>query len=203
MKRYQNVSDEDLIDLIHQGNVKASEILFSRYHYYSWRVGYEFDMQHPDSGISLEDYRQVAFSMIPVCLKKYLNSGSGFYIYWKTCCMNELMDYFLENSYSAKAQVYKGLPLDDDRYSVVAEEIGEIDFEATRQILGQEIELIKEKIISNFSQENDKSIINLFISGMSFEEIQGKTGEKSRHIYYVIDKFQSLIDKEIKKRNYK
>ena len=203
MKRYRNVSDEDLIDLIHQGNVDASEILFSRYYHYSWRVAYEFDMEHPDSGISLEDYRQVAFSIVAQCLKKYLNNGAGFYIYWKTCCTNELMEYFMDNSYTARANVYKGVPLDDDRYSIVAEEIGEIDFEVTRQILSKEIELIKDAVLAEFKHEKDKDIINLFIKGLSFEEIQEKTDEKSRHIYYVIERFQSLIDKEIKKRNYK
>lgn len=203
MKKFQNVSDEDLIDLIHQGNVDASNILFSRYHHYSWRLGYEFDVQHPDSGITVEDYRQVAFSMVVVCLKKYLDTGTSFYPYWKTSVQNELMEYFLENSYTAQAIVYKGIPLDDDRYSIVAEEIGEIDFGVTEQIIQQEIHLIKELVLAEFIYEKDKEIINLFLNGLSFEEIQEKTDEKSRHIYYVVERFQKSFDKEIKKRNYK
>ena len=203
MKRYQNVSDEDLIDLIHQGNVEASEILFSRYHHYSWRLGYEFDLEHPDSGISLEDYRAVAFSLVAPCLKKYLENGAGFYAYWKICAQNEIMEYFIENSYTANGQVYTGIPLDDDRYAIVAEEIGLVDFGVTEQIIHQEIELIKQSILAKFLYDSDKEIINLFLSGMSFEEIQEKTGDKLRHIYYVIAKFQTQFDYEMKKRNYK
>ena len=203
MKKYQNVSDEDLIDLIHQGNIEASQILFSRYYHYSWRLGYEFDNEHPDSGISLEDYRQVAFSMVPACLKKFLTGKSSFYPYWKKSVQNELMEYFLENSYTANAKLFKGVPLDDDRYSILAEEIGETDFSVTEQIIKQEISLIKEIVLKEFTSENDKEIINLFIRGLSFEEIQEKTDEKSRHAYYVIERFQKLFDKEMKKRNYK
>ncbi len=203
MKKYQNVSDEDLIDLIHQGNIEASQILFSRYYHYSWRLGYEFDLEHPDSGISLEDYRQVAFSMVPICLKKFLDGKSSFYPYWKKSTQNELMEYFLENSYTANAKVFKGVPLDDDRTSILAEEIGGIDFSVTEQIIKQELNLIKEIVLKEFASENDKEIINLFIRGLSFEEIQEKTDEKSRHAYYVIERFQKSFGKEMKKRNYK
>ena len=198
MKKYQNVSDEDLIDLIHQGNVEASDILFFRYHHYSWRLAYEFDIEHPNSGITLEDYRQVAFSMVVVCLKKYLDTGS-FYPYWKKSVQNELMEYFLDNSYTASAQVYKGVPLDDDRYSMVAEEIGEIDFGVTEQIIHQEIFLIKEVVLKEFDSKKDKEIINLFIDGLSFEEIQEKTDEKSRHINELLElyDYNSKSDKNI------
>lgn len=203
MRKVHNVSDEELIDLIHQGNVRASEIFFNRYYHYSWRIAFDFDREHPNSGIALEDYHSIAFATTVISLKKFLNDHDIFYGYWKSCAKNEIMEYFLENSYTAKGHVYTGISLDfETESSILSEEVGAIDFTLTTEILKKEFDMIKEDVLESFKKKKDTKIINLFLEDKSFDEIQSITGDNLRHIYYVIKKFQKLFGQEIKKRNY-
>ena len=204
MHKVPNISDEELIDLIHQGNAKAADMFFKRYYHYSWRLAYDFDREHPDSGISIEDYHQIAFASTAMALKKFLNNNDNFYGYWKSCASNDVMDYFLNNSYTAKGYTFNGLSIDyENDNTILAEEMGFIDPGITEQIIRQEFEMIKESILTRFDKKNDRKIINLFLDDKSIEEIEAISGEKTRHIYYTINRFQNYVDKEMKKRNYK
>ncbi|MCR5505617.1 MAG: hypothetical protein K6F07_01310 [Bacilli bacterium] len=204
MKRFKKIDDEYLIDLIHQGNYLAMEDLLKRYNYYSWKLAYQFLNEHTNSGILIEELQQVAYSTVVPVLKAFTNDHHSFHPYWKVAANNEITRYYKENSYTVNAAVFAGISLNEDEYESdfsLSEKHGSIDMGITGILLKEEMQLMLEESLAKF-KEKDANIVNLFIDGKSFENIQAETGETIRHIYYVVDRFQKLFSAQLKKRNY-
>ena len=204
LQRNQDLLDEDLLYLIHQGNISASEELFNRYKYYTWRIAYDFNLEHPNTGISIEEYHQAAFSALPKAIKSYSDFKVGFYGYWKVIALNEIIRYFNENSFVAFQEYQNQLSMDSesDLGTLICEEIGEVDRTVSIKLFREEIRIFKEEAIGHFKKEIDKQIINLFLEEYSLREIRTITGQGYRHIQYVVKRFQKLFIEIMKKRNY-
>ncbi len=204
MQPNQNLLDEDLLFLIHQGNISASNILFERYNFYAWRVAYDFNIEHPNSGISLEEYRQVAFSSLPRAIKSYTEFSIGFYGYWKTIALNDVVRYFKENSYLTRYEYQNTISIDDEKDSGVqlCEEVGEIDRSVSEKLFREEIRIVKDEIIASFKKEIDRLIINLYLNDYSLREIRQNVHLDYRHIQYIVKRFQKAFVQNMKKRNY-
>ena len=201
----KSVFDEDLLDLIHMGNVKASEELFARYDRYSWRLAFEFNYAHPKSGISIHDYHQVAFSSTLKAIKKYEKDiNATFYAFWKKIADNAIMRYYSENSYQVGASYFSGLSLNEliDDSVELSDYIGTEDKGIHEIIVRKEIDIFIEEVKERFIDEIDKSIVNAFLEGQTIEEIMSNILPNYRHVTYVISRFQNLMSKILKKRNY-
>ena len=203
LRKNQDLLDEDLLLLIHQGNIAASEELFARYKFYAWRVAYDFNIAHPNSGISLEEYHQVAYSSLAHAIKVF-TSERGFYNYWKTIAINEMVRYFNDNSYVAYLEYQTKISMDDtkDDGVLICEEVGEVDRSVTERIIREELRILKDEALDLIKKEEDKTIINLFLEERSLREIHVLTSISYRHIQYVVKRFQSAFAQILKKRNY-
>ena len=203
--KFDKVDDDTLIDMIAQGVALAMDELIRRYKYYSWKLAYQFYNEHPNSGIAIEDFHQVCFATLIPALKTYHTANYTFYSYWKSCASNDMCRYYGENSYTAKGWTFAGISLDEETPEddfCVAEKHGRVDEGIHSGILKEELQLMYDEVIAKFKKEIDVIIINLFIEGRSFEQIEGETNCPIRHIYYVIDRFQKLFSNLLKKRNY-
>jgi len=181
------------------------EEILRRYKYYSWKLAYQFYNEHTNSGISLDDFHQVCFSCIIPTLRSYSGHKTTFYNYWRNYAINELSKYNRDNSYLAKGWSYAGFSLDEDDDSkdyAVAEKHGLEDEGIQSGILKEELQLMFDEVTAKFKREGDLVIINLFVEGYSFEQIKKETQVPSRHVYYVVDRFQKLFSQLLKKRNY-
>ena len=203
--KLDNVEDDVLIDLLRQGVNVAMEELLRRYKYYSWKLAYLFLNEHPNSGIALEEFHQEAFSYIIPALKNYSGNDCTFYSFWKSGATNAMRNYYRENAYTAKGWVFAGISLDEadnEEDFSVAEKHGRSDIGMQSGILKEELQMMFDDVMATFKKDSDVIIINLFIEGYSFEDIQRETNASKRHVYYVIDRFQKLFSELIKKRNY-
>lgn len=203
MSRNHDLLDEDLVLLIRQGNILASEELFTRYRFYSWRIAYDFNIEHPNSGISLEEYHQAAFSGLPIAIKTYLSAEVGFYIYWKKIAENEVVRYYRDNSYLT-CGYDNYLSLDDGREdgTLICESVGTVDNSVAIKLFREELRIITEETLEIFKDENDRLIINLYLQENDIAKIRAKTGSTYRHTLYVIKRFQKNFISILKKRNY-
>lgn len=191
--------------LIQKGNVEASNELFKRYDRYSWRIAYDFHYAHPRSGIGVEEYHQVAFSSIVMALKKYmLEKRNTFYAFYKKIAENDVLRYYLDNSYQAGASAFSGISLsnaNDDGYEL-SDHIGKEDEGIHESIRKQELNLYVEEVKQSFKDKNDRLIINLFLKGHTFDFIVKVRESNYRHVTYVIARFQKSMSKILQKRNY-
>lgn len=202
MRNNKELLDEDLLLLIHQGNVSASAELFDRYKYYSWRVAYDFHHEHPASGIELEDYHQIAFATLPKAMKSYTDFSCGFYGYWKAIAENEMIDYLIKNSYQDRYSSFgNSVHLDEEKDdgTLICEEIGVQDRGAMDKIFKEELTILTEAAIESFKKEEDRLIINLFLQGCSLVEIDLLVQANPRHIKYIISRFQKAMQNILKK----
>ena len=201
----KTVLDEDLILLISKGNVKASEEFFKRYDGYSWRLAYDFHYSHLKSGISISDYHQVAFSSTVKAIKKYqIDTKNTFYAFWKKIALNDITRYYVENAYNTGGSNFNGLSfsyMNDDGFEL-SDHIGQEDRGIHDIIRRKELDLFVKEVIDSFKEDIDKEIVTLFLDGDTFEQIQMKTSSNYRHLTYVISRFQKLMSKILKKRNY-
>lgn len=203
MARNHELLDEDLVLLIRQGNLSASEELFTRYRFYSWRIAYDFNVQHPNSGISLEEYHQAAFTGLPIAIKTYLNLDVGFYIYWKKIAENEVVRYYRDNSYQTNGfDVVLSLDDGKDDGVLLCESVGAIDNSVAIKLFREELRILTEETIEIFKDENDKKIINLYLQEYNIAKIREEIGSTYRHTLYVIKRFQKNFMSILKKRNY-
>lgn len=203
MQKNQDLLDEDLLLLIHQGNLAASEELFNRYKFYAWRVAYEFNIVHPNSGITLEEYQQVAYSSLTHALKTFA-AEYGFFNYWKAIAINDLVRYFNENSYIAYLEYQDKLSIDDtkDDGVLICEEVGEVDRTVSEKLFREELRILKEEAMEEIKKDIDKTIINLFFEERTLQEIHVLTNVSYRHIQYIVKRFQNAFAQILKKRNY-
>lgn len=200
----REVLDEDLILLIRKGNVRASEELMARYNSYSWKVALDFTMAHPRSGITNEEYHQVAFTSVVKAVKKYLDDYGRFYAYWQVVANNDLIRYFNENAYQAGGSAFYGLSLDGtnkDGY-IISDSVGDQDYGIHNIIAIEELEMMIDEVKYLFKEKNDRLIINLFLRGHSFEEIVSIRESNYRHVTYVVSTFQKRMSELMQKRNY-
>ncbi len=202
MKRNMDLYDEDLLLLMHQGNISASEEFFNRYKYYSWRLAYDFNTEHPNSGIAIEDYHQIAFACLPRAISNFIDLKMNFYGYWKKIAEHEMVAYFKENSYYALSICDLPSFGEDEDSVIIGEEENYLDRTAVNKIYRDELKQLVKDTIAKFKKDSDKEIINLFIDEYSFDEIRKKTKQDQRHIRYVINRFSSLFQQILKKRNY-
>lgn len=201
----KSVLDEDLIELMHMGNSKASEELFKRYDKYSWRIAFEFNYAHPKSGIGVSDYHQVAFSSTIKAVKKFENDHSStFYVFWKKIADNEILRYYLENSYQAGASYFSGISLNDviDDGFELSDYIGSEDKGIHEIIVRKELDIYIQEVKDSFREVEDSKIVDLFLDNLTIDQIIKATNSNYRHVTYVISRFQKLMSKILQKRNY-
>jgi len=85
---YINLSDEDIIKLISQGNEEAYEALFERYKKYIKAFCYDAYSTYKNTGIEFEDLESVSMPVFYNAIANYECGKCGFYIYLKVSLSN-------------------------------------------------------------------------------------------------------------------
>lgn len=185
------ITDDELIVKVQQGSPEAVEELFIRYGHYSWRLAHRFNDTYQNSGIELNEFYMVAFSVIPAAIKFYDTTYGAFYRYWTTFAWNELLAYFKENSYMSNPKPLAGK---DDSYGFLSEELfGEEDETLSDKLARDEVNIIIEMILEKNKSKKEVDVINLFLKETSFEEIHKITRIPMRKVYYIIAKFKKAF----------
>ena len=144
-------------------------------------------------------------SSIMKAIHKYeIESVSTFYVFWKKIAENEILRYFLDNSYNAGGSAFNGLSLSylgEDGFEL-SDKIGVEDRGIHEIIVKKELDLYIEEVKDSFKDKEDRLIINLFLKGNTFEQIVMKKNSNYRHVTYVISRFQKMMSKILEKRNY-
>lgn len=108
IKSYNRILDEHLHSLITQGNHEAYLKLARRYRLYAKHLTQEILEQYQGSGVSFSDIMAVFSSHFRYVVRKYDQQQTSFYSFWKESSEKVVMDYLIENSYSANAKAFRG-----------------------------------------------------------------------------------------------
>lgn len=192
------ITDEELIVLIMQENLKAFITLYERYKLYSFGVAKDYFFKN-DNGVSIDSLSSIAIFSFYVAIKKYnLHLKSSFYPYWRTIAKNELVSYLNDNIYSQAAKINSSsISLnqranEECRYElndILGKDDEQINFSLTC------VELLNKVKNDPFHKFNDfdYSILKLLFEGYDEEQIALKFNTTERRIKYRLVKIKKFL----------
>lgn len=194
----KKITDEELIFLYMQENVKAYKALYARYRAYSSFLARKFIALNYDSGVSIESLVLVGSLSFFKALKKFNLKKNKFYPYWRQIATNDILKYLEANSYQYEAKIFKG------SYSLneLAYEEGVYEFNDS---VGKKDEIIEFNIDKNellTKLENDPQkrfngqdllIFELLLMGYDTNEISKKLKINERNLKYRLKKCRKIL----------
>ena len=195
------LSDDELLCLIHAGSKSAELALYDRYYRYAKVLAKNFFRIYPVSGISEDEFFEVAFSILPKTIRRYDSILSSFYNFWITCAKNAISTYLTRNAYgSTKRPYYRSitdLEFSGD-ISIGNNKTMKISDESDRHVLYADD--LKEMIISlledpfnDFTEDEKTCAYLVFIKGCSNKELMRQTGWDKNHTNYTLRRVKNKL----------
>ncbi len=190
----QKLTDEELLDLIHKGNEDAYFILIERYRPYAWKIAHEYAFSNCNSGITVEEFMDVAFTSIDFAVKKFDQNGEVFFPYWKKTAKNEILKFIERNSYINGGKEFNGLSLDGkfENDVLVSDIVGKDDSSFDEKTVNDEFF----KLIHNKESGLNKQEIRVahyLLKGYSVKEISRLTGYGQSKVYYLVNSVKKTL----------
>lgn len=193
-RSYNRILDEHLHILIAQGNHEAYQRLKKRYRFHALKLCRDLQSQYSKSGVTTTDLLAVCDNIFPFAVAKYDASLSSFFSFWKELTTQTIMDYIINNAYTADASDFSGaISLDqefEDKH-IFSDYIAEKDDDLHKEKMIAEIRNVIAKNELSFTKK-EYALLNLILDGYSIGELE-HSGLLSRSKLYLT--FNSAIKK--------
>lgn len=166
--------DNYLHSLIAQGNHLAYLRLKKRYEKYSRIICKQALERNLDSGVTLADLFAVCSACFKEIILKYNPQKLPFYSFWKDVATQEINDYFLINSYNAKARTFNGiinLDEENDEKKLNLELIRETDEDYIREKNRRDALRIIDLNTTSFSHK-ELVVLHYILDGYTIKELE-------------------------------
>ena len=200
-RSYNRILDEHLHILIAQGNHEAYQRLKKRYRFHALKLCRDILSQYSKSGITISDLLVVCDDCFPFAVGKFDSSLSSFFSFWKEMTTQTIMDYLVNNAYTADASEFSGaISMDqefEDRH-VFSDYIAENDDDLHKRKMIRDLRNIIAKNECSFSIK-EYALLNLILDGYSIGDLE-HTGLLSRSKIYLtfnsaVKKLKTIIDR--------
>lgn len=190
LKKYQNVSDEELINFFKSGAYDAEFELGERYKIKSTKLAYQIYTQFKYKiTCDVDDLYNCALFAVFKAADSF-KSGK-FEVYWKIIAKNDLMDMIKRSSdsYLSKGTVIT-VQLEDSLLDIYNGEFN--DDSLTSDLLYEEMIRLIEKVAPK--KDNSKEIFFLFMQGYSIKEIAKEMKMNEGTVRYKIDRVKTKLE---------
>lgn len=193
-RSYNRILDEHLHILVAQGNHEAYQRLKKRYYFHSLKLCRDIMSQHSKSGVTIAELLAVCDDCFPIAVTKFDPSLSSLFSFWRELTTQTIMDYLIDNAYTANGAEFSGaISLDqefEDKHTI-SDYVSEKDDDYHKRKLIVEI---RNAIAKNekFFTRKEYALLNLILDGYSIGELE-HSGLISRTNLYLT--FKSAVRK--------
>lgn len=204
MVNKNRLTDEELVELIRRGNEEAQIVLFERYNAYCYRLAYEFKNSNSKSGITVEEFHNIAKYSLHLAIEKFSNDSTSFNYYWSIVAKHEILRYIQKNSYQNDAKEFFGVSLDTvlDNDIVLSDVVGDDDKEIGSDAFLKEVRKIINGNEADLTKD-EHAIALLLLKGFTPKEISNKLGISVSRAYYLIKLVREKLYNIISTRYFK
>lgn len=199
-RSYHRILDEHLHILITQGNHDAYQKLKRRYRYHSLTLCRDILSQYSKTGVTMQELITICDDCFMLVVARFDPELSSFFSFWKDMSKQMIMDYLIDNAYTAEAAGFSGtISIDqefEDNHSF-ADYLCEKDEDRIKKKRVFEIKSIIAKHEEEFSKL-ELGLLNLVLDGYSIMDME-HSGVRSKSSLYLtfnnaVDKLQKILE---------
>lgn len=163
----ENISDEELVKLVQNGNERAAALLFSRM--MPWIKSKAADYASR-SAVEVDDFVQEGFMGLLCAVNTYRQNGeASFRTYASVCVHNKIISAVKASLRQKNLPLKNYVPYEEENEELPTAHSGLQNPE--EHIIAQEEEARIYRIIDNSLSDFERCVFQLFLSGHSYDEI--------------------------------
>lgn len=193
--------DEQLHNLIAQGNHEAYERLMKRYKFHTFNLCRDVLAQYSDTGLTIKELVTVCDSFFQSVVRKFDSSLNSFFSFWKGMVFRRITEYLIDNSYILEFEGTRGfISLDEDfedRHPAV-DMICEKDDERIKRRYLFEIKNVLLKNLDSFTDQ-ESMVLRFVLDGYSLPELEHSGVMSMSTLYLTFKAATAKLQKLLKK----
>ncbi len=202
------LSDEELVNLVKQGNIRAEAILYNKYYHLALSEAKRVASQFRITGIEIDDLVSVSFESVKKSIDLFENGTTRkFYSYWRAISYNSMINYIRDNRTQSGKYSLDNLTYQDNETITFHDIVSNDETSVSNEINVENLKHIIESFIYNPTNNltDDEALVAHYLYYRQYdnEEIKAKTGWDSPKIYYVVKNTRKKISDYLKKRIFK
>lgn len=197
---YSNLTDEKILELYKEGNEDALDFLLSKYKSLASKISRSYFLVGAES----EDILQEAMLGLYSACRSYQKGTTSFKTFATLCITrsvqsavkiaNRQKNKLLNESYSLSNQGTVIFDEKDEQGEEICLYIPSTSLEPEDALLQSEREKEIEKIIEDNLSKKEKSVLNLYLKGLSYAEIANALGETTKSVDNAISRTKKKLE---------